>query len=203
MNLTTLQFLEGLFKNADGSLATIHRELAMAKSGLFLAPPSDFDKIMEGKVVICKDEHSFLSTSKLVVPLPSEQEEILIPALDGKKRLYLIHLGKIDASETHTLSMVAHREEGSDEAWMVLKQSPVKTLLSHFEGNRLQDVWGGAWQSQGKICSIEQADLFACLCRAQPDQARAMLRQSGFTARPIYVSPKPEIKGADLPKLLC
>ena len=27
-----------------------------------------------------------------------------------------------------------------------------------------------------------------------------MLRQSGFTARPIYVSPKPEVKGADLPR---
>lgn len=46
---------------------------------------------------------------------------------------------------------------------MMLKQSPVKTLLSYFEGNRLQDVWGRAWQSQGKICSMEQADLFACL----------------------------------------
>lgn len=96
MGLTALQLLEGLFKNADGSLATIHREWAMAKSGLFLAPPNDFYKIMEGKVVICKDEHSFLSTSKLVVPLPDEQEGILIPASDGKKRallrLYLIHL---------------------------------------------------------------------------------------------------------------
>ena len=38
IDLTALQFPDGLFKNADGSHATVHREWAMAKSGLFLAP---------------------------------------------------------------------------------------------------------------------------------------------------------------------
>ena len=65
-------------KNADGSHATVHREWAMAKSGLFLAPPRNFQSITEGKVEICKDEHSFLSTVKLLVLLPYEQEEIVI-----------------------------------------------------------------------------------------------------------------------------
>ena len=73
VDLTALQFPEGLFKNADGTQSTIHREWAMAKSGLFLAPPCDFEKIMEGKVVVCKDEHSFLSTAKLVVCLSSRK----------------------------------------------------------------------------------------------------------------------------------
>ena len=215
IDLTALQFPDGLFKNADGSNATVHREWAMAKSGLFLAPPRNFQSIMEGKVEISKDEHSFLSTVKVLVPLPYEQEEIVIPASDGKQRallkLYMVHLGEakvqlhlgtnaqIDTAETHTLSLISHRDEWTDEAWMDLQKSPVKTILAYFENSRLQDVWGRAWQSQGKICSQERAELFACLCRAKPDQARQMLKQSGFTAMPVYVSPKPETKGADYP----
>ena len=54
----------------------------------------------------------------------------------------LLNLGKnakIDASETHTLSMVVHRDEWSDEAWAMLKQSPSRPyfLISRAAGCKM------------------------------------------------------------------
>ena len=217
LDVANLSFPDGIFCNADGSHAVVHRTWALTSSGLFLVVPKELNAVLERRQCIMPDEHSFLTCKQLGVETPFSEEEVIFPVSDGEHRalarLWLVHLGEskvtlrlnkgaqVQTPDDVVFGITVYRDEWSEDQWTRLTQSPVKEVMRHIPGQSVKDIWGRSWRRESKPSGPSGADEFNFFCRVNEKESSAFLSLSGLTASVLYVSPKPLRKGDQLPKV--
>ena len=201
--------LPGFFKNADGTAATVLKQLMPGASGVFLCDGGEAPRLLSTWAGTCSGELGLVVLGHSCPDASTCQGRCGVPASTLTGNQVLLHacwhsLGRSplhikcdnDASitlpEAACVSVTVHKDEFSSQEWQGLVTNPVRAVADRLRSRGstvvLESPWGRSFRKDNKPGAASDCSSVQFHCRIQNSDLLQLLRVSGHSG--VYITPK-------------
>ena len=201
--------LPGFFKNADGTVATVLKQLMPGASGVFLCDGAEAPRLLSTWAGTCSDELGLVVLGHSCPDAATCQGRCGAPASTLSGDQVLLHacwhnLGRSslqikcdnDASialpEAACVCVTVHKDEFSSQEWQSLTTNPVRAVADRLRSRGstvvLEFPWGRSFRKDNKPGAPSDCSSVQFHCRIQNSDLLQLLRASGHSG--VYITPK-------------